>query len=750
MKKKSTITNTIIALALACSLFAALPAGAAYAAEPSVADNIVRVHLNSYGEPSSFSMNAAGSYTITDNGKALSGAFTVAASGSGLRLTNGSAAYDLDGDIYIKAGSLAVGNLIQINGSYGYVGDMRILNKSGKLKLINHVDIETYVMGVLPFEMGNGWPAEALKSQAVAARSYAYYVMNSRSRTTVEQDLVNSISHQVYYGYNSSYANCIAAVNATKNMILKTYAGQTVYACFSASNGGMTESGVASGAAAANYDYLPAKEDPYDLAYALATTVYSGKVQVPKTLGAGDLKGSAAQPYKMIREKLQAAGVDINAIAQDAAVNSIALTNPKAQSPSRQFTGADFAVSLPGIGDYTLSFGPTAIPGSGSYPFLNSILGLGTKFTMLALRDDGAYWTLASVRYGHGAGLSQVGAYQMAAQGKTYQEILTFYYNLGTAANLVTMPWDSSGGGTDPGAPGYTVTEVAKTGTVNTGSLVLNVRSGPATGNAVVTTLKNGSKVTITGQVSDWWRIDLGSGNSGFVSGAYIKLDADQPSAPPAAPATQAGTVNAPGTTLNVRSGAGMSYAIIGSLKHGDKVTIESESGSWYKLTYSGKAAYASKAYVKLDSASGSTPAAPSTPTVKTGYVNTPGMSLNVRSGAGTAYAVIGSLKHGSTVTIESESGSWYKLTYSGKTAYVSKAYISDTAPSATPAAPAAKTGTVNAAAGLNVRSGAGTNYKIIGGLKHGSTVTIASQSGSWYKIKYGVADGWVSASFVK
>ena len=755
----------ILAFVLAVSLLIVPPTVSYGATEPVPPDNIVRVHLNSYGEPTSLTMNGIGSHTIQDNGAAVSGSMTLTANNGGIRVTYGSNTWNLDGDIYIKAGSLAVSNLVQINGGYSYAGDIRVLNKNGKLKIVNYIDIETYVMGVIPYEMSNSWPAETLKAQAIAARTYAYFVMNSKIRTTVEHDLVNSISHQVYYGYNASYANCIAAVNATKNTIMKTPGGQIVYACFSASNGGMTESGTASGAAASNYDYLPVKDDPYDLNYALSTTSYSGKMTIPKTLGVNDLKNSASQPYKMLREKLNASGVNVASISGDVAVKSIVLTNPRATGPDRKFVGANIVLGIPGMADVTLSFGPVSISGSSAiYPFLSGVLNLGNKYSMLALRDNGSSWVIASVRYGHGAGLSQVGSYQMAAEGKNYKDILTFYYNVGSAANLVVMPWES-GNGTS-GTPGYTVTSVNRTGSVNTPGSTLNARTGPGTGYYVEKSLSHGTKLTINGQVADWWRIDLGNGKNGFVNNAFITVNADSQTPPtneqqpptneqqPTTPNEQAktGKVNTPGSTLNVRSGPGTTYSTLGSLNNGVTIAVTTENSAWYKFAFNGRTGYVSSAYIVLDGSTGTT-TPPTTPTTKTVYVNTPGSTLNVRSGPGTGHAILGYFKHGDKITVTDESGDWYKVTYIGKTGYISKAFTkadgtTTTTPPTTPSTPQPKTVYVNSTIGLNVRSGPNTTYSILGTLANGTKITVTEENSTWYKLSYNGRTGYISKTY--
>ena len=208
---------------------------------------------------------------------------------------------------------------------------------------------------------------------------------------------------------------------------------------------------------------------------------------------------------------------------------------------------------------------------------------------------------------------------------------------------------------------------------------------------------------------------------------------------------TKTGKVNTPGSTLNVRSGPGTSFSIIGSLKHGEKVTVTTtDNSSWYKINYNGKTGYVNAAYIVLDGSS-TTPGDSQPMTV---YVNTPGLTLNVRSGPGTSYAIIGSLKHGEKISVTNENSEWYKLTYNGKTGYVNKAFTKADSPAP---APQSRTVYVNTPGStLNVRSGPGTSFSIIGSLKHGEKVTVTDENASWCKLTYNGKTGYINSSYVK
>ena len=214
-------------------------------------------------------------------------------------------------------------------------------------------------------------------------------------------------------------------------------------------------------------------------------------------------------------------------------------------------------------------------------------------------------------------------------------------------------------------------------------------------------------------------------------------------------------------SALNVRSGAGTSYKVIGSLKNGSTVTIVETKNGWHKIKYGSSYGYVSSSYIKINSTSsngsannsGNTVRPPSNSgsTQKTGKVTA--SILNVRSGAGTSHKVIGSLRNGSTVTIVETKNGWHKIKYGSSYGYVSSSYIKINSTSSNGSANNSeniqKTGKVTADV-LNVRSGRGTNYSKIGAVRGGSTVTIVETKNGWHKIKYGNGYGYVSAKYVR
>ena len=121
-----------------------------------------------------------------------------------------------------------------------YPGSIMFRNINGKLDAINSVDVEDYLRGVVPYEIGklDSSRIEALKAQAVAARTYAYKHFNSRE--SMGFDVYADTKDQVYKGLESATPLTDAAVKATAGVVM-TYGGEFIIAYYHSTCGGVTE-----------------------------------------------------------------------------------------------------------------------------------------------------------------------------------------------------------------------------------------------------------------------------------------------------------------------------------------------------------------------------------------------------------------------------------------------------------------------------------------------------------------------------
>ncbi len=133
-----------------------------------------------------------------------------------------------------------IGELTSLQGKGRYRGKVEILpNAQGRLTVVNTLDLETYLRGVVPKEMG-AWefPAlEALKAQAVAARTYA--VANRGKRAADGFDMGDTVADQVYGGRDGEQALTDRAIQETEGLFA-TYGGRPIQALFMANCGGHT------------------------------------------------------------------------------------------------------------------------------------------------------------------------------------------------------------------------------------------------------------------------------------------------------------------------------------------------------------------------------------------------------------------------------------------------------------------------------------------------------------------------------
>jgi stage II sporulation protein D len=278
-------------------------------------------------------------------------------------------------DVAYKCASLEIeaepGGQVRVAGR-GYPGTIRLLRSSGHLTVIVVLDVERYLQGVVGGEMPADWPAEALKAQAVAARTLA--VFDCLQRAAFDYDLTSTVEDQVY----------AAAVAATTGEVL-LHGGALFPAFYSSTCGGETESpGKALGKP--EYDFL--------VGVPCGFCADSSHYEWQATVSAADLES-----------RLKAAGIAVGAVTAVSAEEGDART------------GRMVKLAWPGgralvpIADFRRAVGRMEIESG--------------KFQCRA-EGDGFHFTGRG--FGHGAGMCQYGCRGLARAGKTYREILMYYY----------------------------------------------------------------------------------------------------------------------------------------------------------------------------------------------------------------------------------------------------------------------------------------------------------------------------------
>lgn len=252
---------------------------------------------------------------------------------------------------------------------------------SGQITVINELPLETYLYGVIKMEVNPAWPAEALKAQAVAARTLALY---SIGRYQAEgYDVRATTDTQVYGGILAEDPRTIAAVDATRGEVL-VYQGRPILAVYHSDSGGMTESSefVWGG----RYPYLRGVPDPF-------TAAAPWRVRMDLLTFEAHLR-RAGRP---------AGGLERIVVEQ--------------LTPS----GRAAAVRL------FFQTGTVTLRGTELRSLLGVTVMKSTLFTARLLEEEQAV-EFAGRGSGHGVGMSQWGARGLALQGMGYVHILRHYY----------------------------------------------------------------------------------------------------------------------------------------------------------------------------------------------------------------------------------------------------------------------------------------------------------------------------------
>ena len=325
---------------------------------------------------------------------------------------------------------------------------------------------------------------------------------------------------------------------------------------------------------------------------------------------------------------------------------------------------------------------------------------------------------------------------------------------------------------------------------------VLTLRKEGSTKSKSLGYLRNGQTFDILAKEGSWYKIKV-DGKVGYVYGEYVKVTSkgnentsskdnskkdNKSNEKKSSESIKEGKVVNITTSLTVRKDSSTSSKSIGYLKNGEKLQIVSKSGSWYKIKYKGSYGYVYGEYVKVTNESSSKPenkpsskpenkpSSKPSESIKEGKVVNITTSLTVRKDSSTNSKSLGYLKNGEKLEIVSKSGSWYKIKYKGSYGYVYGEYVKITnensgsskpenkpnnkpenKPSEKPSNKFEGTGKViNITSNLRVRKGPGTNHGIVGYLVNGDTFDVLGKEGSWYKIKKGSLQGYISGEYVK
>lgn len=204
-----------------------------------------------------------------------------------------------------------------------------------------------------------------------------------------------------------------------------------------------------------------------------------------------------------------------------------------------------------------------------------------------------------------------------------------------------------------------------KTGTVT--ASILNVRDQPNLQGRIIGKLKQNAKVTITNERESWVEIKFGKGSAwihrDYITGVTSTGEKpSQPAAPPKSPTNQGKIGIVTASSLNVRDSGSLSGKVIGSLKKGNKVTIEEEVNNWSRITLSnGKKGWIASWYldIQLDKTT-------ETPNKEKEAVKILYNGTNIRSGASTSHSVIARANEGDSFSLVAKEGDWYKINLSG------------------------------------------------------------------------------------
>ena len=308
---------------------------------------------------------------------------------------------------------VAEDGLLEVDRGRRYLDTLELRTRGSGTLLINELGMDDYVAGIA--EMPTNWPMEALKAQAVAARTYGWYVM--RRNTYDGYDICATVSCQVFRGadvvLDSDHGDrWREAVDATSGEVLVGDDGEPVLARYYSTSGGQTYANEEVFPSSGEHDHLVSIEDPYDVVSPYHRWTVRFTRERFDTLAARGARLSATVPV-----------ADAERVG--------AVRDPRARIRVTGEDGTEVEVTAGEFRDFISQVAPDSFPDD--YP---------------PMRDDGLRplpSTVPTARYdvevtddevilhgqgwGHGVGMGQYGALGRADDGASYLDILGTYYN---------------------------------------------------------------------------------------------------------------------------------------------------------------------------------------------------------------------------------------------------------------------------------------------------------------------------------
>ncbi len=307
----------------------------------------------------------------------------------------------------MSRGGLNLFSLEKYGQASRYRGSVEIRSIGAGLTVVNELPVEQYLYGVVPAEMPVSFPLEALKAQAVTARTYVIAQLGSYGSQGF--DVLDNQQNQVYRGYDGEHAQAARAVDETAGKVL-IYGGRPIAAFFHSSSGGCTEN--SEDVWSESLGYIRARVDPadYNTKYHNWTVAYSTE-----------------QLTRVVNEKLKGLSnpVPYPEFALITDLNEMQLTSSGQRVKRILIEGFD-AAGNPVRADISNADRVRIALG------LNSSLFSMQKDVDISGRLCGV--VIIGSGLGHGLGMSQWGASGLALQGYNYQDILQYYY---TGVDLV-------------------------------------------------------------------------------------------------------------------------------------------------------------------------------------------------------------------------------------------------------------------------------------------------------------------------